>query len=575
MKVVLTVAEDFAAPTFLLEGATSPGTLSGNNVVGRFVACAAFIEAAARHGTFEYAVCPFNFPDDVSPAREADWQGLARHLPLPLVRPTSLPTLLGQEKVLLHELARHRLNRLSYLRHFCASRPAPITAQLHGMGSGAFVEELCLTLLCPLLPDDTIFSSSQAADTALRAALATAADVLTHGGGKVTRPNVEQVPLGVDTDYFRPRSKGDARARLGIDPEEFVFLALGRLSPSDKIDFLPVLRGFRRVVNEVEHAKRVRLIIAGSDRNDRSGQYVSLLQRSVRDLGLQGHVSVLANFAADDRLPLFAAADVFLALSDAPGESFGLTVAEALCCGLPVVASDWDGYRDHIRHGVNGFKIPVYWSDQLEHLQALQFLTTQLQSDLATTQSVAVDIECLIETMLRCVLSPVSMLNAMSHEALRARETYSWRAMIRRHEETWERLADGREHASVSRVLPVTNRCHIFRSYPSNTLNPDSLLELTDGGSEKALSGEVVDGHQELAGTGFSSELIERILCVLASTGRPMAVSELEAGCGSIGRSQVLWHLLWLIKQGYIRMHRPVEGCTPPASPPTRLSATR
>ena len=55
----------------------------------------------------------------------------------------------------------------------------------------------------------------------------------------------------------------------------------------------------------------------------------------------------------DGRVPgvsqtAYAAADIFVSLSDNIQETFGLTPVEAMAAGLPVVASDWDGYRETI-----------------------------------------------------------------------------------------------------------------------------------------------------------------------------------------------------------------------------------
>ncbi|NBT79150.1 MAG: glycosyltransferase, partial [Betaproteobacteria bacterium] len=52
-------------------------------------------------------------------------------------------------------------------------------------------------------------------------------------------------------------------------------------------------------------------------------------------------------------------ADVFVSLSDNIQETFGLTPVEAMVAGLPVVVSDWDGYRDTVRDGIDGFRIPT------------------------------------------------------------------------------------------------------------------------------------------------------------------------------------------------------------------------
>ena len=53
----------------------------------------------------------------------------------------------------------------------------------------------------------------------------------------------------------------------------------------------------------------------------------------------------------------WAAADIFLSLVDNPQETFGLAPVEAMAAGVPVVVSDWDGYRYTVTDGVEGFLI--------------------------------------------------------------------------------------------------------------------------------------------------------------------------------------------------------------------------
>ena len=48
---------------------------------------------------------------------------------------------------------------------------------------------------------------------------------------------------------------------------------------------------------------------------------------------------------------------MFCSLSDNIQETFGIVPIEAMAAGLPVVVSDWDGYKDTVRHGVDGFRI--------------------------------------------------------------------------------------------------------------------------------------------------------------------------------------------------------------------------
>ena len=56
-----------------------------------------------------------------------------------------------------------------------------------------------------------------------------------------------------------------------------------------------------------------------------------------------------------------SAADVALSLVDNT-QAFGLAIAEAMAAGLPVIASNWNGYRDLVRHGVDGYLVPSRWA---------------------------------------------------------------------------------------------------------------------------------------------------------------------------------------------------------------------
>ena len=51
-----------------------------------------------------------------------------------------------------------------------------------------------------------------------------------------------------------------------------------------------------------------------------------------------------------------------MSLVDNPQETFGLAVAEAMAAGVPLVVSDWNGYRDLVRDGMDGFRVPTRWA---------------------------------------------------------------------------------------------------------------------------------------------------------------------------------------------------------------------
>src|SRR5690606_1144628 len=70
-------------------------------------------------------------------------------------------------------------------------------------------------------------------------------------------------------------------------------------------------------------------------------------------------VHVLDGRAPEVRRGIWAAADVCTLRVDNAQEVVGLAPGEARAAGLPVVVSDWDGFRDTVEDGVQGFRIPT------------------------------------------------------------------------------------------------------------------------------------------------------------------------------------------------------------------------
>ena len=108
--------------------------------------------------------------------------------------------------------------------------------------------------------------------------------------------------------------------------------------------------------NASPHRHRVVLVECGWAANDQIAQAFAdaraKLCPSVRSIVLDGR-------EPDLRTRAWAAADVFCSLSDNIQETFGLTPIEAMAAGLPVVVTDWDGYKDTVRDGIDGFAVPT------------------------------------------------------------------------------------------------------------------------------------------------------------------------------------------------------------------------
>lgn len=57
---------------------------------------------------------------------------------------------------------------------------------------------------------------------------------------------------------------------------------------------------------------------------------------------------------------IFCSSDLFLYPAVGYVETFGYAIIEALSCGLPVIATDWNGYKEIIRDSYNGYLVPTW-----------------------------------------------------------------------------------------------------------------------------------------------------------------------------------------------------------------------
>ena len=174
------------------------------------------------------------------------------------------------------------------------------------------------------------------------------------GATRFNTPQLPVIALGVDCPSFTPDAKlrETARAALQLQAHEVAFLFSGRLSFHAKANPAPMYQALEQAA---QHASVV-CIEAGVFPNDaiRTGFLAAqkTLAPSVRFIWVDGQDELRYRQA-------WQGADAFVSLSDNIQETFGLTPVEAMAAGLPVVVSDWNGYKDTVRDGVDGFRVPT------------------------------------------------------------------------------------------------------------------------------------------------------------------------------------------------------------------------
>jgi phosphatidylinositol alpha 1,6-mannosyltransferase len=171
-------------------------------------------------------------------------------------------------------------------------------------------------------------------------------------------PNVHLWPRGVDSQKFSPE-KRDINLRcelLGDRPDRKLVGYVGRLANEKRIDDLATL----------DARDDIQLVIVGE------GPARSRLERVLKNARFVGYQS------GEELARYYASLDIFV--HTGKHETFCQSVQEALASGVPVIAPNFGGPTDLVKHGWTGYLIDTENSYSLNHAvnQILQLVEPAL-----------------------------------------------------------------------------------------------------------------------------------------------------------------------------------------------------
>lgn len=152
---------------------------------------------------------------------------------------------------------------------------------------------------------------------------------------------VEVIYNGVDTSVFASdrRHRAAVRLAMGLAPAEFVVIHVARLDPVK--DHVTAVKTMQLVARQ---RPNVRLLLVGE------GSEQARIETEITSRGLAPYVRLLG--MRDDVANLLQAADLFLLTSI--NETIPVAAIEAMCIGLPVVATRVGGMPEVVIDGETG-----------------------------------------------------------------------------------------------------------------------------------------------------------------------------------------------------------------------------
>lgn len=328
----------------------------------------------------------------------------------------------------------------------------------HALCSPTAIAALRDLVTAPIQPYDRLVCTSDAVAQTARTILQHWTDVI----GVDREPiRLETIPLGVDVEHHRPATpdqRAAIRTTLQIAEDDRVVLFVGRLSHHAKSNPLVLLAACQSVAAQSKHP--ITLIFAGWFASDAIEKAFRVEAKRVAP-----NVRVLFVDGTDSRFrdTIWHAADVFVSLADSIQETFGLTVVEASARGLPVVATDWNGYRETIVDDETGFLIPTAmvrgvaspaWTEMLENAGPYDHFLARVGQGVVVDLSSAVNAlsKLLADDQLRLRMGQAGREHVTKH--------YAWPVIMARYDALWaeQRLQLSRTRQTQSTPTMVARK---------------------------------------------------------------------------------------------------------------------
>jgi glycosyltransferase involved in cell wall biosynthesis len=427
------------------------------------------------------------------------------------------------------------------------------------------MDSIAELLLAPVEGHDALICTSAAVRASVEAQLDGVRDYLHEEYGGPRRraePQRVTIPLGINVDDFATSEADRAawREKLDIPQDAVVALYVGRFNTQAKMNPALMALALERAARQTGRPLYwVNSGWAGSE--EEAEDYHS----ASRALCPSVHYREVDGRLPEARFSIWSVADFFISFSDNIQETFGLTPVEAMAAGLPCVVTDWDGYRDTVRHGEDGFRIPTVAPRpgegfDLAYRHANSWITYNEYVGSAA-QFTAIDYSIATESISALILNP-DLRRALGAQAkAQARRVFDWSAIIPQYQALWaEQNARRKAAPPQGPILHNPFRpdpFSLFSAYPSQHLAYDWRVTLSPGitwpDAKELLSGPLA----AYSSVGRPSlEEVEQVIAWLAT--RPGAkVGDLIEIIPEARRSTVARGMLWIARYGVVVLQPP------------------
>jgi glycosyltransferase involved in cell wall biosynthesis len=459
------------------------------------------------------------------------------------------------------------MSEMAWNRRYTGGAKYSLCGVTHTTASAGVMDSIADFMIAPYRSWDAVVCTSTAVKHMVERLLEDWSEYLSsrlgHQSPMRSPVQLPVIPLGVEVGDFPERKDNQAvraalRKEKGIADEDIAVLFMGRLSWHAKVHPYPIAVGMQKAVERT--GRKAHLLLAGWFPNDGiEKSYMDMFPQACPDVS----VHIFDGRKPEVRRDIWYAADIFSSLSDNVQETFGLTPIEAMAAGLPCVTSDWDGYRDTVRDGEDGFAIPT----TIPQAGAGKVLARRYARkwDIYdryigyTAQSTAVDIGETARAF-EALFANEDLRRRMGESGRRrAVEVFDWKHVVRQYRQLWSELSERRAKAGAETGKIEAGLPHPLRDDPFRLFS-HYASQIFDRGSVVAATADTSVEHFRLASSlkmnnlakahMLPAEQTERLIEIVAEARRVSVASLAAMDFGAEGR---LYRTVgWLYKLGVV-----------------------
>ena len=381
-----------------------------------------------------------------------------------------------------------QIGNFSVLRSKFGHEKYSIIGITHTTFSSGVIDQLNQLFFKPIQEWDALICTSKCVKDTVNKVIENNKEYLKerYNVDKFIYPQLPIIPLGVHPEDYDSSDdiKIKFRKKIGAKKDDVVLIFVGRLSFHAKAHYFAMYKSLQEVHKDLGKEKNIHLVQVGWFANDFIRK---AFEKDAKEICPDIQCHFLNGLDQDLKNEALSGSDIFISLTDNFQETFGLTPLEGMAAGLPVLTTDWNGYRDTVRHSLDGFLIPTITLDKGSGEELYYYYLSEIinydEYLSYSSQTVSIDMKICMNYLKELITNRELRIKLGKSGQKRAKAKFAWTHIMVEYEKLKDELNLIRKsHNNIGKFNFVKNYepYDLFSSYPTKVIDKNTNFSLIE-----------------------------------------------------------------------------------------------